>query len=495
MLRRGNTGSEVVELQQFLIDQGYDLGTFGADGIFGRLTDAAVRAYQSANDLKVDGIVGPNTREAIGGTGTDDDPAPDDDPTPDIDPIDDFERQREGTVTVGDAVIPAGMRLIRITGPSGSDAGTIFVLVGDVYGVETGYEIGDIERLEDLFGGVASFGSVETMTQQQYDASDILDVGSVDEILGSTESRQAQAERDMRAAGLEAPPPWMLNDRQAMLTFITGVNEGWSTDRTWKSLSTLSSFTQRFPGLDTVMTQVGTVSLTAGIGEFLARENQIRTALTASRGPATDISQQYVTSLIASGWQAAEIEELLQVESRVRGNPGAIDNINEILEFQKLPPITADDFVEFLRGQDALTLDPSHTPSAVFEGINDALRFQALLTEGIEITPELATELGTGVSTEIEKVEAFSGQAQLAAGYIARNAKELNFEKLGLTRADIVSASFGESPEDGKTVAEVNSILEKFARERSKAAEGFSGSQSFTDQSGRLRIQGFADLT
>ena len=402
--------------------------------------------------------------------------------------------QRTGTETVGDTVIPTGLRLIRITDPAGTDAGTLFVLVGDVFGVGTAYEVGDFNRLNELFGGVDSFDSVTTQTQAQFDQSDVLVVGAVDEIVGSTESLQAQAERDLRALGLENPPQWLQNDRAAMLTFITGTNEGWSAERTWGALSGFDSFKNRFQGLDVVMAQLGSTSITEGTDAFLGREDQIRTLILANRGPSADISQQYITSLIGAGWQPDEVGQLLGLEQRVKNNPGAIDNINEILAFQGIEPLSADDFVSFLQDQDALSLDPSHTPGEVFEGINDALRFQALITEGIEISTELATELGTGVSTGIASEEQFSGQAQLAAGFIARNNLELDFDKLGLTREDIVSASFGESPEGGKTVSEVNQILEQFGRERSKAAQGFSGSQSFIDASGRLRTQGFADF-
>jgi peptidoglycan hydrolase-like protein with peptidoglycan-binding domain len=62
-LRRGSTGPEVTALQRRLRELGFDPN--GIDGQFGPGTEAAVKAFQQANGLTVDGIVGPNTRAAL----------------------------------------------------------------------------------------------------------------------------------------------------------------------------------------------------------------------------------------------------------------------------------------------------------------------------------------------------------------------------------------------------------------------------------------------
>lgn len=56
-------GEDVRELQVDLNMLGFDCGV--ADGIFGKKTDAAVRAFQAAKRLEADGIVGPKTRSAL----------------------------------------------------------------------------------------------------------------------------------------------------------------------------------------------------------------------------------------------------------------------------------------------------------------------------------------------------------------------------------------------------------------------------------------------
>ena len=58
------TGKEVSRWQTFLLAQGYD--PQGNDGIFGTNTDAATRAFQTAEAIQIDGIVGPETFGAAG---------------------------------------------------------------------------------------------------------------------------------------------------------------------------------------------------------------------------------------------------------------------------------------------------------------------------------------------------------------------------------------------------------------------------------------------
>lgn len=64
-LQRGDTGKDVEELQQLLINLNYNLGDYGADGKFGNKTRDAVIAFQKANGLTADGKVGPKTRAAF----------------------------------------------------------------------------------------------------------------------------------------------------------------------------------------------------------------------------------------------------------------------------------------------------------------------------------------------------------------------------------------------------------------------------------------------
>lgn len=62
-LRNGDEGSKVKAVQQRLKTLGYLTGS--ADGVFGDATEAAVKAFQRANGLTADGVVGANTLKKL----------------------------------------------------------------------------------------------------------------------------------------------------------------------------------------------------------------------------------------------------------------------------------------------------------------------------------------------------------------------------------------------------------------------------------------------
>jgi hypothetical protein len=67
VLRMGSVGYWVTEAQLRLIAHGYPLNIHGADGIFGEETQAAVKAFQTARGIAVDGVIGPDTWEELNG--------------------------------------------------------------------------------------------------------------------------------------------------------------------------------------------------------------------------------------------------------------------------------------------------------------------------------------------------------------------------------------------------------------------------------------------
>lgn len=61
-LRFGNSGLPVRVLQRLLLANGYAVRV---DGVYGALTESAVKAFQNQRNLRVDGVVGPGTWYAL----------------------------------------------------------------------------------------------------------------------------------------------------------------------------------------------------------------------------------------------------------------------------------------------------------------------------------------------------------------------------------------------------------------------------------------------
>ncbi len=65
ILRKGSQGEYVAAAQSLLKECGYPLSKWGIDGQYGAETEAAVKEFQAAIALKVDGIIGPKTWAAL----------------------------------------------------------------------------------------------------------------------------------------------------------------------------------------------------------------------------------------------------------------------------------------------------------------------------------------------------------------------------------------------------------------------------------------------
>lgn len=67
-LKKGSKGDDVKQLQKTLIELGYSVGKYGADGSFGNDTENAVKKFQKAKGITQDGFVGKNTAHKLGWT-------------------------------------------------------------------------------------------------------------------------------------------------------------------------------------------------------------------------------------------------------------------------------------------------------------------------------------------------------------------------------------------------------------------------------------------
>ncbi len=82
LLKRGGKGGDVKAMQELLLQLGYALPKYGADGEFGSETEKAVLAFQKEAELEQDGKYGDKTHAALMDAVADDDEGKQDDPKP-----------------------------------------------------------------------------------------------------------------------------------------------------------------------------------------------------------------------------------------------------------------------------------------------------------------------------------------------------------------------------------------------------------------------------
>jgi peptidoglycan hydrolase-like protein with peptidoglycan-binding domain len=71
-LREGDRRVAVRGLQRHLLDAGHGTGELEIDGRFGTRTETAVKAFQEASGIAVDGVVGPETWDRLNALGNGD---------------------------------------------------------------------------------------------------------------------------------------------------------------------------------------------------------------------------------------------------------------------------------------------------------------------------------------------------------------------------------------------------------------------------------------
>ena len=102
LLKRGDKGGDVKAMQELLLQLGYALPKYGADGEFGSETEKAVLAFQKEAELEQDGKYGDKTHAALMDAVADDDEGKQDEPQP-------------ATPEVPEKPKPAGMTVVIVS--------------------------------------------------------------------------------------------------------------------------------------------------------------------------------------------------------------------------------------------------------------------------------------------------------------------------------------------------------------------------------------------
>lgn len=374
-------------------------------------------------------------------------------------------------VRLGTRVIPPGAELLVVRATQGGQ--DEYLLSYNVGTQDTPhhwlFSAGTADQFRDVFGTPAI--RTETISDLEFQADPRFAgvMGTVDE-LPADESLVSQLNREIALAGLEDVAQWMRNDPQAMVAFSSSVREGWSPGRTWQSLSTTQGFRDRYAGFQTLQGQHPNLSIQQLVAEHSRVENDLRASLRRFRGPNTDLSNEYVGSLVASGWDPSEASQLLSGERILRDSPEAFTQFQELV-----PGATEDDFLDLVQ-------NPENLPTEIFEAVNQAVAAAELQAAGVDVTRVLAEELDVP-EDQVLAEGAFTQQAIDIAQELRLALPAGMEERFGFNADDFTRALFNRE-EAGVT------LLEQLGRERREAAGGLGGAVSNIDQRGNLRVLG-----
>jgi len=387
-------------------------------------------------------------------------------------------------VEVNGTTIPTGGRLVRVRNPKGADADVLFFYVVKWRGVDIAYEIGDRQRFRELFGSVEAFDTVESFGQAGFDNQEFVVGPSVDTILGSGESLESQFERDLRSLGLEDLPGWIRRSAEAKHLIARAAADGWSSGRLWRDLSKTTAFGERFGAVIDDYREGG-VTIAEAVEGIVADEGALRDALRFLVPDERSLGSHFVQRLLAQGWTGTAAAQVLEQASILRSNPEMRRQANQVLEAAGLPRLNEVDFINAMRG---------HGPAEIVEALNTAAAGVALREAGLDdVDIDLLMDV-VDTSDRLLTVDSFGQLAQQLAFNLIQNGAELTSGKLGLSRDDVVAAAFGEESPSGRSVGETLNLLARFERDRRAAGSGFEDATAFTDEKGRLRVQGLRGL-
>jgi len=399
-------------------------------------------------------------------------------------------------VEVNGSTLPNGGRLVYIANPEGSDEEFLWYVVYDWNGIELAYEIGGPQDFYDAFGtwDIASTGmDVSRMANQDaFDEQNFVLTGSADQIFGMTESIGSQIDREVAALGLEDLPAWMKSNKDVLGLVATATAQEWSSGRLWEELSVTSGFQARY-GTVLAYYQSGGLSIGQAVAQIEADEAAMRTAIRPYlSGPGNPLTEgianeetQFIQELLLGGWTPGAAAQVLEQADVLRSDPTSLAQANAILAASGLGTLNEFEFVNALAG---------YGVPDVVEALNTAAAGTALVNAGLDdVDLDLLMEI-VNTSGQLLTVESFASLAQELAFNTIRFAHEIDEEKLGFNRDDLIAAAFGQVNPNGKSPGEVINALGRFQRDRQAAGTGFAQTTGFQDDKGRLRIAGLGSL-
>lgn len=495
-LSMGMRGEEVKRLQEMLKAAGFDPGAI--DGIFGSRTEAAVRAYQQANNLQVDGIVGPQTWASLdaqkAATGGGEPPPSTGEPRPAWLGQGNAPPEEEQTGVGGVGYLEEGedeatsLSILQsremkwyFDRSSGKwyveyglpNSNRVLVFEARPDQMNALFGIGNRPRNYGIINNLRSWLAVRGRTF----------AGNIAEMEG-TGYFEDEMERVIALALDEGILPDWLKDTASGAVYdliYIAQSEGKSTDWLLEQISRLPEFKRRFPHIKTLQ-DLG-MSLTESIGAFLEMEQGLKTLeLQYGRDPAR-ITPKRVGGLLAKGYNMNQIVEAYAVFDRLRDFGPALTAFNEILVASGREPIQGRNAIRFLRGMAPQETYDFYEASSIREAATAAGVGQFLsAAEAIDIALQTPENFTLGEATQY---------LSAAAQAILRMRHEIAIDKYDVSADDLIDLSLGIQPRSGQSIGEITENVERMLQEARAYIDQYRATPGIrVDEYGRPKASG-----
>lgn len=281
--------------------------------------------------------------------------------------------------------------------------------------------------------------------------------GTVAEVSGDG-NFQAEAEGAMaRALRSGRLPDWAQENDEIIALVFLSEEEEWSDDKLMEEISKTRAFKKRFKGIEELYSEG--LSVAEAVSAYRDYENQLN-ALYKRHDLDKVVKPGDVGRLIEKGHSIDDVTFIYEKFKQMQDNQHTFRAFNNILQQRNMKPLKKQDQMKFLMGEAPAELYDIWEETAILDAARQAgIGNYLSAAEAVRLAERTA-----GVRTDTNINRAMQEAAALALRFRA----SIDVGRYGLNADDIIDMSMGLAPRSGVSGAELQSKMQKIAKEAEK---------------------------
>lgn len=330
------------------------------------------------------------------------------------------------------------------------------------------FEVSD-DEMDRIFGdGIRPHSSKVTVIGSEKDLLKLGNYhfgGTVAEVTGDGNFLNEANKALERALAEGKLPDWL--DMQASQQIMGLVYVYMSQDKSeeWliEQIAKTNAFQKRYAGIEHFRDQG--MSWIEAVASYREYENSLK-MLYQKRGIKQNVTPDLVKKLLDKGHSIDDVAFVYDSFDLLERNAQAFKAFNDILRAQGRKTLSKRDQLAFLQG---------HAPKELYELWEQFSVLHAAREAGIGKYMSVQEAIRLAEKTAgIQSMETISTGMQRAAALALRYRAQIDVKKYGLTADDLIDMSMGLKPRSGRSVAELEQIMQRISAE----AEGFLRQQA-----------------